>query len=130
MEHLTAFERGQIVGALSTGASVAKTAELLNMPKEVVSKVMAAYSKHGQITLASLAERKEQQQQNKRKPKQTPCVETPLHALDRALSLEKQGDEEEDEELDDEDMIIRKVHEDEDDGSSEEQNESEEVQAE
>ncbi|KAL6456358.1 hypothetical protein MHYP_G00349010 [Metynnis hypsauchen] len=128
MERLTAFERGQIVGALSTGASVAKTAELLNMSKETVSKVMAAYSKNGQITLDTLAERK--QQPNKKPPKQTPCGDTPLHALDRALSLEKQGDEDDDEELDDEDMIIRKVDEDEDDGSSEEHNESEEVQGE
>ncbi|KAL7884043.1 hypothetical protein AOLI_G00068130 [Acnodon oligacanthus] len=128
MERLTAFERGQIVGALSTGASVAKTAELLNMSKDTVSKVMAAYSKNGQIILDTLAERK--QQPSRKPPKPTPCGDTPLHALDRALSLEKQGDEDDDEELDDEDMIIRKVDEEEDNGSSEEQNESEEVQGE
>uniref|UniRef100_A0A3B1J5X9 Uncharacterized protein n=1 Tax=Astyanax mexicanus TaxID=7994 RepID=A0A3B1J5X9_ASTMX len=70
MEKLTAFERGQIVGALSTGASVVKTAELLNVPKDVVSQVMAAYSKHGQSALVELVKKKPQHRHKKPPPTQ------------------------------------------------------------
>jgi transposase len=40
-------ERGQIVGARLTGASVIKTATLLGVTKATVSKLMPAYTNHG-----------------------------------------------------------------------------------
>jgi hypothetical protein len=52
MGSLSNFERGQFVGGRLVGASVAKTAILLGMPKVTVSKVMLAYTNHGKITSA------------------------------------------------------------------------------
>jgi hypothetical protein len=46
MGDLSDFERGQITGARSAGASVTKTA-LLGVSKARVSKVMSAYTNHG-----------------------------------------------------------------------------------
>ncbi|XP_007229403.2 uncharacterized protein LOC103046271 isoform X1 [Astyanax mexicanus] len=145
MEKLTAFERGQIVGALSTGASVVKTAELLNVPKDVVSQVMAAYSKHGQSALVELVKKKPQHRHKKPPPTQIACGDisigtSPIQALEKALALEKQAagdeDDDEDEDMDDEvkDLNIKTINEDEDDdedeGSSEEQSESHKVEGE
>uniref|UniRef100_A0A8B9REX4 Uncharacterized protein n=1 Tax=Astyanax mexicanus TaxID=7994 RepID=A0A8B9REX4_ASTMX len=53
-----------------TGASVVKTAELLNVPKDVVSQVMAAYSKHGQSALVELVKKKPQHRHKKPPPTQ------------------------------------------------------------
>jgi transposase len=52
MEDLSNFERGQIIGALLTGASVMKTAKLLGVLRSAVSKVMSAYTNHGKTTSA------------------------------------------------------------------------------
>jgi transposase len=46
MGDLSNFERGQIVGARSAGASVKKTATLLGILRATVSKVMSAYTMH------------------------------------------------------------------------------------
>jgi len=47
MRDLSDFQRGQIVGAHLDGASVTKTATLLGVSREAVSKVMMAYTYHG-----------------------------------------------------------------------------------
>jgi transposase len=47
MGDLSAFERGQIVGARLAGASVTKTDTLLGVSRTTVSKVMSAYTNHG-----------------------------------------------------------------------------------
>jgi transposase len=53
MGDLSDFERGQIVGACSAGASITKTATLLGVSRATVSKVMsAAYTNHGKTTSA------------------------------------------------------------------------------
>jgi transposase len=52
MGGLSDFERGQIVDARLTGASVIKTATLLGVSKATVSKIMSAYTNHGKTTQA------------------------------------------------------------------------------
>jgi hypothetical protein len=52
MGDLSDFERGQIVDARLAGAFVAKTATLLGVARETVSKVMSAYANHGKTTSA------------------------------------------------------------------------------
>jgi transposase len=52
MGELSDFETGQMVGARLAGASVTKTATLLGVLKETVSKVMSAYANHGKTTSA------------------------------------------------------------------------------
>jgi transposase len=44
---LSYFERGQIIGANLAGASVTKTATLLGVSRATVSKVVSAYTNHG-----------------------------------------------------------------------------------
>jgi hypothetical protein len=54
MGDLSDFQRGQIVGACLTGASVTKTAILLGVLREAVSKVMMAQivRRHHQLRVA------------------------------------------------------------------------------
>jgi predicted transcriptional regulator len=52
MGDLSDFERGQIVGAHLTGASVTKTATLLGVSRAAVSKVMLAHKNHRKTTSA------------------------------------------------------------------------------
>jgi transposase len=47
VEDLSDLERGQIVVARLAGAFVLKTAILLGVSKKTVSKVMSAYTNHG-----------------------------------------------------------------------------------
>jgi hypothetical protein len=49
---LSNFERGQIVDARLSGASVTKTAILLSVWRATVSKVMSTYANHGKKTTA------------------------------------------------------------------------------
>jgi hypothetical protein len=53
MGDMSDFERGQIVGAHLAGALVTKTATLLGVSRETVSKVMSAYTNHGKTTSAN-----------------------------------------------------------------------------
>jgi transposase len=46
------FERGQIVGARLAASSVTKTVTLLGVLRATVSKVMSAYTNHGETTPA------------------------------------------------------------------------------
>jgi hypothetical protein len=47
-EDLPNFERGQSVGARSAGTFVTKTATVLGVSRATVSKVMSAYTNHGE----------------------------------------------------------------------------------
>jgi transposase len=49
---LSNFERGQIIGARLSGASVNKTVTLLGVSRATVSKVMSAYTNHRMTTPA------------------------------------------------------------------------------
>jgi hypothetical protein len=49
MGDLSNIERGQIVGARLTGASVTKT-DILGVTRAKISKVMSAYMNHGKTT--------------------------------------------------------------------------------
>jgi len=55
MGDLSDFQGGQIVSACFTGASVTKMVALLGVYRTAVSKVMTAYTNHGET---SSAERK------------------------------------------------------------------------
>jgi predicted transcriptional regulator len=46
------FQRGQIVGARLTGASVTKTATLLRVSRAAVSKVMMTHTNHERMSSA------------------------------------------------------------------------------
>ena len=46
MRDLTEFEKGQIVGARITGATVTKTAELLGLSRVTISMTMTEFKKH------------------------------------------------------------------------------------
>jgi transposase len=52
MGDLSDFERGQIVGAHSAGASVIKTATLLCVSRATVSKLMSAHTNRGKTAPA------------------------------------------------------------------------------
>jgi len=47
------FQRGQIVGARLAGASVTKTATLLDVSRAAVSKVMMTHTNHGNTSSAN-----------------------------------------------------------------------------
>jgi transposase len=46
------FERGQIVGTPSAGASVMNTAKLFDVSRATVCKIMSAYTNYGKTTPA------------------------------------------------------------------------------
>jgi hypothetical protein len=50
MEDLSDFERGQIIGEHLAGASVTKTATLLDISSMTVLKDMSAYTNYGKAT--------------------------------------------------------------------------------
>jgi hypothetical protein len=52
MGTLTEFQRGEIVGARLSGASVTKTAILLGASRAVLSKVTMEYPTHGKASSA------------------------------------------------------------------------------
>ena len=52
MGDLSGFQRGQMVGACLTGASVTKMSTLLGAYRPAVSKVMTAYTNHGETPSA------------------------------------------------------------------------------
>ena len=52
MGDLSDFQRGQIVGAHLAGTSVTKTGTLLGVSRAAVSKVMTAYTNHGETPSA------------------------------------------------------------------------------
>jgi len=52
MGDLSDFQRGQMVGARVTGASVTKMSTLLGVSRPTVSKVMTAYTHHGKTPSA------------------------------------------------------------------------------
>jgi IS30 family transposase len=52
MGDLSDFERGQIIGVHLAGASVTKTATLLDVLRATVSKAMSAYTNYGKTTSA------------------------------------------------------------------------------
>jgi hypothetical protein len=58
MGDLSAFERGQIVGACLAGASVIKTATLLGLLRATISKVMSAYTNHAKTSVKKNSGRK------------------------------------------------------------------------
>ena len=47
MRDLTEFDKGKIVEALMSGASVTKTAELLGFSRSSLSSTMTEFKKHG-----------------------------------------------------------------------------------
>jgi hypothetical protein len=53
MGDMSDFERGQMVGARLTAASVTKTSTLLGVWRPTLSKVMSAYTNHGKTTSAN-----------------------------------------------------------------------------
>jgi transposase len=61
MGDMSDFQRGRIVGACVAGASVTKTASLLDVSRAAVSKVMMAYTNHGETSSAK--------RNSRRKPK-------------------------------------------------------------
>ena len=52
MGDLFDFQRGQIVGARIAGATIIETAQLLEISRGTVSKVMTAYEKEGKTSYA------------------------------------------------------------------------------
>jgi transposase len=52
MRDLLAFQRGRIFGARVAGASVTKTDSLLGVSRVAVSKVVMAYTNHGETSSA------------------------------------------------------------------------------
>jgi len=70
------FQRGQIVGAYLTGASLNKTATLLGVSRAAISKVMMAYTNHGKTSSAK--------KYSGQKPKK--LSERDCHTLKRTVS--------------------------------------------
>ena len=50
MSDLSDFEKGQIVGARMAGASITKTAELLDFSRTTISRTMSEFEKHGKTS--------------------------------------------------------------------------------
>jgi len=76
MGDLSDFQREQIVGVCLAGASVTKTATLLDVSRAAVYKVMATYTHHGRTSSAK--------RNSGQKPK---LSERDCHTLKRIVSI-------------------------------------------
>jgi transposase len=80
MGGLSDFQRGQIVGVCLAGASVIKTATLLDVSRAAVYKVIATYTHHGRTSSAK--------RNSGQKPK---LSERDRHTLKRIVSVNQRS---------------------------------------
>jgi transposase len=75
MRDLSDLDRGQITGVCLAGASMTKTATLLDVSRATVSKVITAYMNHGRPTSAK-----------RNSGRKSTLTERDCHTLRRAVS--------------------------------------------